>query len=316
MRAMINYRLSVARNFESSPPVFSFGGLVAISLATRGYPRKVVFLCHEVILKMIIRGRQKAGWFLVRSCIQERERPLLRKIRWAMAAVLFVAIFGMSVSALRWQGTGVDSENKSSSIQVNQMAAVSAAEKNVLVYPVDNLNDAQRGEPEVRDIKMPDQIGQITMAKRRTIWWTILNIYGETDQRIMKNVYAVNPHIQDRDVIYEGTVITLPAIPAKIKPVEADDVIIALERGQDLEMMYNYFRNNPDEQKLPPLMFISFWGKKKGFEFALVIDQKFKNIESANEVISKLPPVYAARAKILSQWDEDTVFFNRRALQY
>lgn len=315
-RAMINYRLSVARNFEPSPPVFSFMGILAIYLATRGYPRKVVFLCHEVILKMIIRGRQKAGWFLVRSCIQERERPLPGKIRWATAAVLLVAIFGVSVSALKWQGAGIESEKKLSAIQTNPIASANAADNDASAVPADDLNDAQAGKQEVRNIKMPDQIGQISMTKRRTIWWTIHNIYGETDQRIIKNVYALNPHIQNRDVIYEGTVIALPAIPAEIKPVEPSDVIVVLERGHDLEMMYNTFRNNPDEQILPPLIFLSSWSQQKGFEFALVIDQKFKNLESANEVINRLPPVYADRAKVLSPWDEDTVFFNRRALQY
>lgn len=312
MKEMINYRVSVARNYEKSPPVFSFGGFVAIYLATRGYPRKVVFLCHEVILKMIIRGRQKAGWFLIQSCIRERERTLFRKVRWAMAALLFVAIFGVSVSAVKWQGADGHSRRQEPAMKVN----TSAVENNALEHPADNWNSASSGVNTVQDVKMPGHIGQLPMTKRRTIWWTIHNIYGETDQSIIKNVYALNPHVKDRDVIHEGTVITLPAIPAEIKPIEPNDVIIALESGQDLGNLYNIFRNNPDEQRLPSLKFFSFWNKKKGFEFAVVIDQKFKNVESANKVVNQLPPVYAARARILSRWDEDTVFFNRRALQH
>ena len=68
--------------------LFSFWGFVAIYLATGGYPRKVVFLCHQVVLKMIIRGKKKAGWFLVRSCISEMRSPLFRKLRWALAGLL------------------------------------------------------------------------------------------------------------------------------------------------------------------------------------------------------------------------------------
>ena len=71
----------------------------------------------------------------------------------------------------------------------------------------------------------------------------------------------------------------------------------------------------PTRQILPPLAFLSFWNKKKGIEFAVVIDKNFKDINSAEEAVGKLPPEIAAKTKILSQWDADTVFFNRRALQ-
>ena len=98
MRAMINYRLSIASDFEIVPSLFSFWGFAAIYLATGGYPRKVVFLCHQVILKMIIRGKKKAGWFLVRSCIREMETPLFRKLRWALGSVLIIIVLGLSIS--------------------------------------------------------------------------------------------------------------------------------------------------------------------------------------------------------------------------
>jgi hypothetical protein len=80
--------------------------------------------------------------------------------------------------------------------------------------------------------------------------------------------------------------------------------------------MYNIFRNNPDEQILPPLAFLSSWNKRTGFEFAVVIDKCFKDMSSARDAAGKLPAAVASKVKILSQWDADTVFFNRRALQY
>ena len=70
------------------------------------------------------------------------------------------------------------------------------------------------------------------------------------------------------------------------------------------------------QQNMPPLAFLSFWNKKEGIEFAIVIDKCFKNIRAAQEAVGKLPPMIAAKTKILSQWDANTVFFNRRALQH
>ena len=51
-------------------------------------------------------------------------------------------------------------------------------------------------------------------------------------------------------------------------------------------------------------------------EEAIVIDKKFKDIKSTEQAVGQLPPEIAAGAKIISQWDADTVFFNRRAMRY
>jgi general secretion pathway protein A len=92
MRDMIKYRISVARNFEKSSDLFTFWGMLAIYLATRGYPRKVVSLCHQALLMLIIRGKDKADFFLVRDCINDMYSPLFRRLRWiALSAALIIS---------------------------------------------------------------------------------------------------------------------------------------------------------------------------------------------------------------------------------
>jgi phage tail protein X len=154
------------------------------------------------------------------------------------------------------------------------------------------------------------------MTKRRTLWWTLHNIYGVVSSDIINAVTAANPNIRNKDIIPEGDIIVLPSIPADIKPVNEGDIIVVVENGKDLETMYDIFRENPYPQKMPPLAFFSFWNKKEGAEFAIVIDKCFRDIQTAQEAVGKLPPMIAAKAKILSQWNADTVFFNRRVLQH
>jgi len=154
------------------------------------------------------------------------------------------------------------------------------------------------------------------MTKRRTIWWTLNNIYGDTSSNIMNAVLTANPHIKNKNIITEGIIINLPSIPAEVKSISEGDIIVSLEGGQDLETMYNIFSNNPDEKRLPPLAFLSFWNKNEGISFVIVIDKCFRNIPAAQEAVDRLPPMIAAKTKILSQWNADTVFFNRRALQH
>ncbi|HOG11198.1 MAG TPA: AAA family ATPase [Smithella sp.] len=312
MKAMINYRLKVAGHFEKHPPVFSFSGFLAVYLATGGYPRKVVFLCHQVLLKMIIREEKKAGWFLVRSGRENMKAPLSRKLGWGLAGLLFLIVLGISAGAVALQGLHSGKEKQGRLASTGSGINESAPAMSV-VHP---SGDSTVQAMDVPDEKMPDALGNISMAKRRTLWWVSYNIYGDNTPQFMEKIFAVNPHIKNKDVVAEGTIITLPAVPADSSPLNPGDILIALESGQDLEIMYNLFRNHPHEQILPPLAFLSLWNKKKGFEFAVVINKCFKNEEEASQAINKLSPSVAAKAKILSQWDADTVFFNRRAPEY
>ena len=72
-RQMISYRLKMAGNISGIRKnsrkgiIFSYPAMLAIYLATEGYPRKIVLLCHRCIVTMILNRTIKAGWFLVRS---------------------------------------------------------------------------------------------------------------------------------------------------------------------------------------------------------------------------------------------------------
>jgi len=312
MQAMINYRLRVARDNEIAPSLFSFWGLVAIYMATGGYPRKVVILCHWIALTMIIREKNKAGWFLVRSCVNDLMTPSFRKLKWALTGVFVFVLVGLSIGAVMMQRQ--DAVAQKQLLVPSGFPVVSELEQEA---PVSVSADAKNVQTEgTRHVKMPEYLGNLTMTKRRTIWWTVNNIYGEVNPQIIKAVSIANPHIKNKDKIVEGDKIDLPSIPADIKPVNEGDIIVAVESGKDLEIVYNIFQENSFRQKMPPLVFFSFWNKKDGIKFAIVIDKCFKDIHTAREVIGKLPPVIAAKTKILSQWDANTVFFNRRKLQY
>ena len=311
MRAMINYRLKVAGDDREPPAFFSLAGFAAIYLATRGYPRKVVFLCHQIVLKMIVREKKKAGWFLVRNCLNEMKEPLLKRWRWAIVSFLIVLVSAVSISAIILQKQNAEAYKQTMSIGANDTAALPPESgQSVSSEIVPESNNIRENE----DVKMPDSLGKVSMTKKRTIWWTLYNIYGETSGKIMEEVMAANPHIKNKNMIEEGTLINLPSIPADNKPLKKGDILVVLESGKDLEKMYNDFRNNPDERRLPPLAFFSAWNKKEGFQFAVIIDKRFNDIKTAEDAAGLLPPVIAAKAKILTQWDEDTIFFNRRAL--
>jgi general secretion pathway protein A len=312
MCAMINYRLQVAAEKDDAPAVFSFLGFLAVYLVTWGYPRKIVFLCHQVILKMIVRGQKKAGWMLVRSCWGEKEKAVAQKWQWALTGSIMILLAGASIMVIL-QRQNADAQKVSEAVP---SAHYASAVQNRSIGAGSMPPSAPVTIEPSEDSTMPDHLGEITMTKRRTIWWTLYNIYGDTGSDIVSAVVAANPHIRKNiNVIGEGEKITLPFIPVMTKSDQRKKVFVALKTGKDLEKMYNVFRNSPDEQMLLPLAFFSFWNKKNGLEFAIVVDKCYTDVNAAEAEIGRLPPSAAAEAKILADWGEDTVFFNRRLAQ-
>jgi general secretion pathway protein A len=67
-RLMIKFRLEKSSNSRRKLNLFTYPALGAIYRITGGYPRKIINLCHQSILSMIIQNRSKTSYFLVRAC--------------------------------------------------------------------------------------------------------------------------------------------------------------------------------------------------------------------------------------------------------
>jgi len=96
-KMMIHFRLARAGRGSESPFLFTFPGMWGVYRATGGYPRKIVTLCHQILLSLIIQNRVKASWMMVRSTTGRLMPEMVRKERWAMAgalAVLLLAVAG------------------------------------------------------------------------------------------------------------------------------------------------------------------------------------------------------------------------------
>jgi len=90
---MIRFRLEKSSSTPQPLNLFTLPALFAIHRLTGGFPRKVINLCHQCILAMIIQNRKKVGWRLVRRCSERvfHEEPR-RRWRWAAAAVAVAAV--------------------------------------------------------------------------------------------------------------------------------------------------------------------------------------------------------------------------------
>jgi hypothetical protein len=131
MRQMIEHRIEMASQIGREPVQFTLPALAAIYLATGGVPRKVVMLCHQVILAMIIQNRSRAGWILVQSCLRNRaaNHRRRRNIRWGMVAVLGAILLAVL--------TGVSGKRDVAGEPIDGLAAYQARISDKTVRPLE-----------------------------------------------------------------------------------------------------------------------------------------------------------------------------------
>jgi len=95
-RMMIRFRLEKSSSTPQNLNLFTLPALIAIHRMTGGFPRKVINLCHQCILAMIIQNRKKVGWRLVRCCSERVFQGEPRR-RWGWAAASVAVAAGAAV---------------------------------------------------------------------------------------------------------------------------------------------------------------------------------------------------------------------------
>ena len=98
-RQMIGFRIRHASSRPRPPELFTRPALWAIYRATGGYPRKIINLCHQCMLALIVQNRTRVTWRLVRSCIDrslaQRSQAHRHRRTMAFSALAFLAAIGL-----------------------------------------------------------------------------------------------------------------------------------------------------------------------------------------------------------------------------
>ena len=314
-RGMIKYRIGKASAMERTPSLFTYPGLWALYCATGGYPRKIVTLCHQVILSLIIQNKAKAGWFLVHSCAQRSPMRQRKFLKWVMAAALALVLVVVAtvrfypeiLSAIGPGNAQVKALQRQNIALVEQtMAPDSGVSTNT---PAMEATVKNPQEKQITNKKMPKMLGELILKEKRTIWWMLTDFYGNFNERQLKAVAIANPHIKNLNRIRAGEVIKLPAIPVQSNPLPPGKNVILIAKSDDIEKIYDLFKKY--EQTLPSLKFVSYWNTKDGMLFAIFMKDGYPDMESALNAAKKLPQPISSEAQVLSQLDDNTVFFTR-----
>ena len=319
-RAMIRFRLETAQAQDAGKEVrFTFPALWAIYRATSGYPRKIVGLCHRIILALIIQDRLKAGSALVRFCSRAGEK---RARSWKMAAVailggVLITLIGFDFGRdLLFTEAAKESGGGGALQSVNAVAIPMKVPPRMVTRVEEERPPAERYSPQaishaeakpLHAERCPESLGWLVIKRDGTICKVIRGVYGcECTEDRIALIRKANPHIQNPDRITPGAMLKLPAIPSDFSPGRGCRVSVALR--DNLEDAYGIYRQYLGQ--VPPIQVFPHWNGREGLQFDVILKRGFADEGSARSAIAALPASISSGARIIRGWEKDTVFFS------
>ncbi|MGD8763517.1 MAG: AAA family ATPase [Desulfobacteraceae bacterium] len=358
-RSMIKFRLEQSRASGKRLELFSLAGLMAIYRFSDGYPRKVINLCHQSILTMIIQNRNSIGYFLVRSCVQRvfptdsgrwKKVTATAAIFAGLIAILLVLTTSNPLKAyLPWdldqiKAVVLPEEKPVQNSPEPEVPVASAQLPAVVLQPAVPVEPVPLPEPEtvienpvpavqepaaaeietietaavqpevVEDAPEPrvqttyaELLGDITVQRNETLSRIIQKVYGSYNSKYFRLLILANPMIDDPDRVDIGQAISLPAIPARVRPRSQKAWWVQVKETDSLEEAFNVLRSYPEQG--PPVRLIPYWTSEAGMIFAVVMKEYFSNPIAADHQLDQLPLEFAAQGKVISLWNEEAVFF-------
>jgi len=312
--AMVQYRLAKASETDSVPVLFTYSGLLAIYLATSGYPRKIVTLCHQVVLAMIIQNRSRAGWFLVRSS-DKRVKPVQKVSFNFRVAFLFFMLVAVTVAGLFYDIPSVFRDVRETVLQIGRNSSADVQLKvadNQIQHEKLPVHEAVAKTVSIKPSEMktmPEVLGRVTLKSGRTVWRMLSDFYGNIDQELLKAVAQKNPHINNLNHVPAGQNITLPAVPSSNNPLMRGKTWVEVAQGGNVQEVYELYRSY--ESVSLPLIFLPYFNKRDGLIFAVFLKTGFDSQAVAENMIGKLPKPLAVTARIQKEIADGTIFFTK-----
>ena len=323
--AMIRFRL-VRAGRPTDAPLFTIFGLWAIYRATGGYPRRIITLCHQILLTLIIQNKVRAGLFLVRSVSRRQAPDSIRKRRWAVVgptAVISLALVALllfmfePLNIFRQSPPAVLTTNDPAKSAVSSKASALAVPSDAVVSssgttqgnlnagaPVVLVKETAPPPESAREVKVPTRLGSMKIQEGGTIYHLLQEIYGKMGPVRFRAFVRANPHIADINHVRAGEVIMFPAIPVTMAPWPQDRKCVRIASRGNLNEAYGFYKEYPADIKMLPL-----WTPREGMVFALMLRKVFDSDADAQNAIGKLPAALAANARIMEKPGADTVFF-------
>ncbi|KPA08951.1 ATPase AAA [Candidatus Magnetomorum sp. HK-1] len=322
----IKFRLNKASEGRSTPNIFTWPAFWAVYRATGGYPRKILHLCHLVLLALIIQNNTHANYFLVRSCIKRDTSG--RYYRSNLIKTFFLAC--CMCLLLGWGFQQILPENiKQSAFQIYHklfhaseevkdypdMSHSSKEEKiNEKIHQHQSSIEEQKNNSEEQKNNSPIILGKIKCLRHESLQDLIRLFYGTFNPWYLRYLKMVNPHIKDTMSIERGQTVHFPGVPVTSSLHKAsnrkDLWWIEMAQFKHIHEAYTYFINYPDDA--PDILILPYWNKKEGLTFSVLYAIPFQKYADAAKFIDQFPQFLSQTCRIRKEWENETTFFSKK----
>lgn len=316
MRQMIRFRLRKAGRLAESS-LFTYPAMWTLYRATRGYPRKIIHLCHQCTLAMIVKNRRVADRTLVLSCITAQSPGLKkRRLSW-LGPLTFIVSIGI-IAQIGWMygiyGERMFQTEVIVTQKINRLKP--SAKKPVVILDIEQAGYEKKGEENEPGISqfllLPESLGTVGLKNGEILGRLIKKIYGTYNTKYLNHVLDANSHISHPDQVIAGQSILFPAIPVSgdisgkwgyfIKFDETDDLEKAL---RNLES----FRFGPNQVCLMPFFNMSNRDMTSSLKFLVIYNQCFQNEFEALSWLQESNQAGVSGGEVIRAAEENIVWF-------
>lgn len=330
--ALIRYRIQISGGGPAKR-LFSLPAMAAVYWATRGYPRRIIHLCHRILLTLIIQNRRRAGWRLVRASARRSTRyHRSKRLRWmavAGAAAIASAVFlvpggwrdrpAIKVETLQSTGAAPPASPPVSEAPTpipagrpsTEPAAASMAQagRPTAAFAAEGHSSDRHSAPQAGVARtIPARLGRIAIAPQETLGQLMQLVYGRFRPAYLEAILAANPHISDPNRLNVGDIVHFPALAAAVRPLPVSVWWIQLEAYPQLDQALQAVKQRRSQGLDARL--IPYWNHEQGLVFAVVLNDCFYDRRRAETILQQtVIPGAGPQAQIRSLWRDDTVFF-------
>ncbi len=347
-RMMIRYRLEKSSSTPKKLDLFTLPAIFAIYRATGGFPRKIINLCHQCILTMIIQNKPKVGYGTVQRCAL-RVFSVGTRRRWRVPAAVFAATALAGVLLWAWQTDRwpthrkplpplpQESPSREAAVAETQALAVTGSARPPTISAQPPPATAPEPEGALREaaplptppagpLTPPEHIqADATTAAAATaggppdLLGTLNLRRNETISGLIHRIYGTYSNKNFRSIILANPRIEDPDRVEVGHPIRFPAIptsVVPLKKGSWWVKIAekNSLQDALDllrnyPDSAPPARLIPYWNPSTGMRYSVILKQLFTTPEAAQSQMRLLPASFGATGQVLGSWGEKNVFF-------
>lgn len=340
--ALIKFRISQAvEENAANIRFFSLPALWQIYRSSGGYPRKIIHLCHQCLLTMIIQNRTKASRRLVRACAartvanKPRLKPAfllgsflllgLMTSLWGVPGIiekmgdrhLYKTILPLPTSLAEVAvDTATDTPPKLTAPEEKPVQPENTVSVPAAPMERDSVKTAL-GSPPIETppetsitshaAQCPTFLGEVPVVRGETLTSMIQQVYGIYKYAYYRSVLSENSQITDPNHLVVGDRIRFPTIPTRSGRVPSETWWVALAEAPTLTTAVTALRD-ADNGKLP-LRLLTYWNQQEGLKILITYKNYFTDSVSAEIQENQLMPFPGGEKKVICLKKKGTLFF-------